>query len=233
MRRKQPKALPRMRSAAACQSARTGAPSQRGGVAGSVEYAACRSCSRMSAERAMQSRSAYQRAAHQPLQPRLSGLDPSIARRKDVVQTRCSDARRSIDGHTIAPSDPHRRAMGEHRALLHRLRAHARSGSAVTVFDGRSHVRRSINGLENDPTQVGIGCCTGFGVMHSSSRSPYRGLAVVPQLPLAAFLCPLARNQACERNICSEALDEGDTLVRVNAYLVTKAVAESPDNQVF
>ena len=62
-------------------------------------------------------------------------------------------------------------------------------------------------------------------ILRSNVGAPKGG-----QLPLAPFLCPLARDQTCQGNLCSEALDEGNPLVRIDADLVAKPVAESPDD---
>jgi hypothetical protein len=43
----------------------------------------------------------------------------------------------------------------------------------------------------------------------------------------------LARNSTSQWNVDSEPRDEGDALVWIDANLMTKAVAESPDDQVF
>src|SRR5262249_49595690 len=53
------------------------------------------------------------------------------------------------------------------------------------------------------------------------------------RLPFAPLFCPLTRDYACQWYICSEALHKGNALVRINAYLMAKAVAKSPDDQVF
>jgi hypothetical protein len=44
------------------------------------------------------------------------------------------------------------------------------AANGATISPQPNRAASSMDGFENEPTEVGIGCCTGFGVMRTSSK---------------------------------------------------------------